>query len=251
MRAYVADEWAGEEIAALRAAGCKVARGSLDDEGRLEAALEQVHTVVHLGGDLLAAPQTLLDDVASVVSAALGAGCRRLVWPSQLGAGEPGEVVLLRVCADAEQLLAETPLETVVLRRALTYGPGDPLTEALAAGPPRQATAARHAPLYVDDLVEAVVAADRQRGDRMVPHLVAELAGSDIVSVGELCALLGARRTAVVGRRGAARLPDHVVELLAAERLPGADAVVAPRSLADGIRRAAGQGAMNGDASAG
>jgi hypothetical protein len=37
-------------VADLRAAGAIVASGEVDDEGRLEAAMVQVHTVVHVGG---------------------------------------------------------------------------------------------------------------------------------------------------------------------------------------------------------
>jgi hypothetical protein len=54
----------------LRAAGAKVARGTLDDEGFLETALEQVHSVVHTAADVLTGPDAVLDDVASVLSAA-------------------------------------------------------------------------------------------------------------------------------------------------------------------------------------
>src|SRR3712207_1141900 len=152
VRVFV-DPSAGEAVESLRALGCKVAQGSLDDEGHLETALEQVHTVIHLAGNPMTPADQVLDDAASVLSAAIGAGCRRMIWASHLGAGSPAGNSYLEACAETEQLLAEAPLEAIVIRRSLTYGPGDPLTVALAnGGMPAAAGEATHSPLYVDDL---------------------------------------------------------------------------------------------------
>lgn len=206
-----------DAVERLRARGVKVAVGTLDDEGLLELALEQVHTVVHAAGDPLDEPDALLDGLASVLSAALGAGCRRLVWASHLGATDPGGNPYLEACGEAEELLADAPLETVVLRRALTYGPDDPFTEALAAATGVE-SGARHAPLYVGDLASAVLAADAERGGSTVPHVVVELAGPQVVPVTEFVDLLAAAHPAAQPRRP---LPDRVRSLLAREQLPG------------------------------
>jgi len=149
------------EAQRLRRDGRKAAIGTIDDEGRLEQALTRVHTVVHCWGGPLVAPDEELDGVAGVLSAALGAGCRRFVWASHLGAGDPGDDPYLRACAEAEDLLAGADLETVVFRRALTYGPGDELTLRLA-GPAGDALRqdARHAPLLAADLATAMRRAD-------------------------------------------------------------------------------------------
>lgn len=220
VRAYVDAETTPDAVERLRGAGVKVARGALEDEGRLELALEQVHTVVHAAGGPLDDPDTLLDELASVVSAALGAGCRRLVWASHLGATDPQGNPYLAACAEGEALLVEAPIETVVLRRALTYGPRDALTAALAAADLRGT--ARHAPLFVGDLAGAVLAADAERGQSSAAHVVVELAGPEVVTVDELVAALAA---AHAGGPSWPPLPAHVVDLLRRDQLPGPDAL--------------------------
>jgi uncharacterized protein YbjT (DUF2867 family) len=228
VRAYLDPETAAEgTVDGLRAFGVKTARGALDDEGRLELACEQVHTVVHAAADPLTAPVTVLDDLATVASAALGAGCRRLVLVSHLGVDDPGDNQWLASLAEAEELAADSPVDTVVLRRSLTYGADDPLTEALIAGAAGADLEALHAPLWIDDLAAAVVAADaRDREDGVLPHLVVPLGGPRACSLGELVALLGGQVTgglrssiarAVPGQR---RLPPHVADLLSRDLLP-------------------------------
>src|SRR5687768_6455422 len=109
VRAF-ADVDAAEAAEALRSLGCKVARGTLDDEGHLEAALEQVHTVIHLAGGPMTDPDEVLDAAATVLSAAIGAGCRRMIYASHLGAGDPRGNAYLEACAEVEALIADAPL---------------------------------------------------------------------------------------------------------------------------------------------
>lgn len=210
----------------LRASGCKAARGTLDDEGFLEQALEQVHTVVHAAADPMEAPDEVLDDLASVLSAALGAGCRRLVLVSHEGADDPRGNPWLEACAEAEQLLVDAPVDTVVIRRTLTYGPDDALTAALIDGAVGADPDATHAPLWMGDLAAALVAADsRDRAIGALPHLLVPLAGPDLTSLGELIAVLGGQVTGGLGGAPARRrpdgLPDHVLDLLSRDLVPG------------------------------
>ena len=234
-----------DDAAAMRSLGCKVAVGTIDDEAHLELALEQVHTVVHLGGSPLDEPETVLDDAAGVLSAAISAHCRRLVWPSHLGAADPRGNAYLEVCAEVEELLAEAPLETVVLRRALTYGPGDALTALLVSGAPTEAmgarTSARHEPLYVDDLAGAVVSADamdrggRQGGPVGDLHLAVELVGPEVVDLGDLVRVLGGpleaapqytrRARAMSDAPAPAVPPDHLIDLLSRDLVGRVDAL--------------------------
>lgn len=203
-------------IAAYRGWGAKVARGVVRDEGRLELALEQVHTVVHTGGGPIEGPATVLDDVASVVSAALGAGCRRVIWPSHLGAEDPRDDPYLCACAEAEALLADCPLETVVVRRALTYGPHDPLTALLAGGVEGAERRARHAPLYLDDLAAVVEAADADRGGGGPRHMVVQIAGPEVMELGRFVDRLG-----TAGRHEASlAVPPHLPGLLSRSQVP-------------------------------
>lgn len=193
VRAYLDAEVAGDDDAEdLRRAGVKTALGEIDDEGRLEQACEQVHTVVHCWGGPLTDPDEELDGVAGVLSAALGAGVRRFVWPSHLGADAPDGIAYLEACADAEGLLAEATLETFVLRRSLTYGPGDELTARLGAARDVRGDA-RHAPLALGDLARALAQADRLERGRVRRDLsvTLELAGPETVTFADLVAALG------------------------------------------------------------
>ena len=199
----------------LRRLGCKVARGGIDDEGRLELAMEQAHTVMHCWGGPLVDADDELDALAGVLSAALGAGCRRFVWASHLGAAAEADHPYLVACAEAEALLAEATLESVAVRRSLTYGPDDPFTQHLAATPPERLPASRQAPLAMADLVAAFVEADRARGDVRDLSLVVSLAGPSRLPLPDLAARL--RRP--VGA-DAEPLPDGALELYARDHVP-------------------------------
>lgn len=240
VRVYLDAEVAGDADAeGFRRLGCKTALGTLDDEGRLELALEQVHTVVHCWGGPLTAPAEELDGLAGVLSAALGAGCRRLVWASHLGADDPAGVAYLQACADAEALLADATLESVVIRRALTYGPGDELTRRLATATGAAVRPeARHAPLALADLAAALAQADaldrratragsggaaaaggELRGDLA---LVVELAGPQVRTIAEIAAAL---RAAGLGGGQPTQLPATTAALYARDLVGGPGAM--------------------------
>ncbi len=218
----------------LRAAGCKVARGALDDEGHLETALEQVHTVVHAAAGPLTDPDGMLDDAASVLSAAIGAGCRRLVLVSHLGAEAPRGNAYLEALAEIEELVSDAPLESVIIRRSLTYGPGDPLTTALAAGAlPAEAAEATHSPLYVADLALAVAEADTVRRGVGELTLLLTLTGPTEVLLEGFADLLAAPGRV---RATAPPLPAPVVDLLARD-LVAADGIAGPTDIPAGLER--------------
>ncbi len=222
--------------APFHALGCKVARGALDDEGHLESALEQVHTVMHLASSPLQDPGLMLDAAATVLSAAIGAGCRRVIWLSQLGAEAPEGNDYLAACAEVEDMLAEAPLESVVFRPSLTYGPQDDLTAALAGSTANGGEPSRHAPLYASDLAEAVAAVDRERviAGPADLHVIVPIAGPDVLRLAEV--IQGLRDSAPVTRPGRS-LPKHVTDLLARDLLPPAGAIGAHgTSFSEGTR---------------
>ena len=236
VRVFVDQATPAEVVDAFRAARCKVARGTLDDEGHLETAAEQVHTIVHLAGGPMTAPDTVLDDAATVLSAAIGAGCRRFVWASHVGADVPGGNAYLQACAETEAMLADAPLETVVIRRALTYGPGDPLTVALAAGSvPPQAVESTHQPLYVDDLALVIAESDRPRGGVSDLAITVTLTGPTEVLLGGFADLLTAPGR---DRASAPALPPAVVELLTLDLVVN-DAITGPTDIPEGLERLA------------
>lgn len=233
VRVFV-DPGAVDAAEALRASGCKVARGTLDDEGHLETAAEQVHTVIHLGGGPVTAPDQVVDDAATVLSAAIGAGCKRLVWASHVGAGAPGGNAYLQACAEVESMFADAPLETVLIRRALTYGPGDPITTAMANGAlPPEAEESTHQPLYVDDLAMVIAEADRVRGgvDDLTIQLV--LTGPTEVLLGGFADLLTAPDP---DRVTTTALSPIVVDLLRRDLVVN-DALVGPTMIPEGLER--------------
>jgi uncharacterized protein YbjT (DUF2867 family) len=228
------DPGATDAAEEFRVRGCKVARGTLDDEGHLETAAEQVHTVVHLGGGPMTDPETVVDDAATVLSAAIGAGCRRLVWASHVGAGSPQGNAYLEACAETEALLGDAPLETIIVRRALTYGPGDPLTVALAAGAlPREAEESTHQPLYVDDLAMVLVQADHVRGNVDDLSIEVTLVGPTEVVLGGFADLLAAPGR---DRARAQPLPRTVTELLTRDLVEDG-AMVGPTLIPEGLER--------------
>lgn len=220
----------------FRALGCKVAQGALDDEGHVESALQRVHTVMHLASSPLDDPPRMLDAAATVLSGVIGAGCRRLVWLSHLGVEAADGNPWLAACADVEELLADAPLESIVFRRALTYGAEDGLTAALAGGL-AGVRLGRHAPLYADDLATAVVAADGERVKAVESdlQLVVPISGPDVLDLGEVVQALSGTSAA---RAGGTRLPKHAADLYGRDLLPPPGAIGAHgTSFAAGLAR--------------
>lgn len=193
-RAFVDATVATEDDAArLRAAGCKVAVGEFDDEGHLEAALEQVHTVVHCRTGPLHEPDDQVEVAATLSSALLGAGVRRLIWVCDLADG--GGHAYAAAIAQIRELFEELPLETVMLATALRYGEGDPFTQRLRAGWLSGAALdahAVHSPVHLDDVVRAVAVADRRRGSRRELHLQLALIGPERYTLEQFLQRLGA-----------------------------------------------------------
>ena len=234
VRVFVAEDAPADTVEQFRTAGCKIARGTLDDEGHIETAAEQVHTIVHLAGGPMTAPADVVDDAATVLSAAIGAGCRRMIWASHVGAGDPRGNGYLEACAETEQMLAEAPLETVVIRRALTYGPGDALTSALAAGTmPAGAAESTHQPLYVDDLAMVIVEADRVRGSVADLAIALTLTGPTEVVLEGFADLLAAPGR---DRDSAPALPPATADLLARDLVVDG-ALVGPTLIPEGLER--------------
>lgn len=164
-------------IGPLRAAGAITASGTLDDEGRLEAACEQVHTVIHLGGGLLASSaERIVADAQTVATAASNAGVRRVIALSVVGASAGADDPLRRAKAAVEALLSEAAVPSVALRVPLV------LTGELAAvltGTPRPTDLDAHPvrTLPAADLVDLLVRLDDLRSEAQQGHAVLVAAG--------------------------------------------------------------------------
>lgn len=171
------------DVAALRAAGAFVASGTSDDEGRLEAALEQVHTVVHVGGGIATRdPDRIIRDSEVLARAADGAGVQRIVLLSLPGAQPDAADPLRAAKGRAEAILAEVSCPTIALRVGLLDTPL--LRDTLAtAGLGPDLLDLEVAPVRPADLVELIVAFDRARASSTEGHLVAAADGPQRLSI--------------------------------------------------------------------
>lgn len=218
----------GNRLAAdLRSTGCKVAHGWLDDEAHVETALEQVHTVLHLLGRPTDDPQAYLDRTATVIGAAIGAGCRRLVLLSDLAVAVPGTPpdlkgnTWLAALGEAEDMAADAPLESVVLRCATIHGPDDPLTVAVAAGALGPDPDGAHWPVAARDVAATAVLADDQRDVASDLHVMVALAGPQRLTTARYARSLADLLPAAEGED----LPATARQLLLATLEPPADAI--------------------------
>jgi hypothetical protein len=197
--------YAHGDTTALRAAGAIVASGEVDDEGRLEAAMAEVHTVVHVGGGLLAtAPRQLEREAETVAVAAGNAGVQRLIGLSLPGAGPDAADPLRRAKAAEEARLADADPPSVVLRTSLVDTPAVRDALATAGLGADVLDAVEVAPVRIGDLVELVVAFDRARSRSGRGHLVVAADGPTRMTLRaylDRVGVVGPGRGGLVGRR--------------------------------------------------
>lgn len=178
-------------VGALRAQGVFTAACDPDDEGRLEAALTQVHTlVVLLGGLGRADVDTVRCEGAAAARAAEGAAVQRAVLLTLAGAGPDASDPLRRAHGEVADLFAALPLPTIEVRTGLLDTPA--ATDLLlGAGIPMEERTRRIAPVAVDDLVELVVSIDHARGRASEGHLVVAADGPVRRTLDEHLGLVG------------------------------------------------------------
>jgi hypothetical protein len=200
--------------AAVRAAGAFVAEGTPDDIGRLEAAMIDVHTVVHLAGDVLARDAAELVATAEVVvRAATSAQVRRLIVTSLPGAAADAVDPLRRAAHEVEVAAATAGPPSIVLRHSLLDTPA--LRDALSTvGLTDDERARVVAPVRVEDLLELVVAFDRARSQAPVGHLVVAADGPERSTVARYLERVGVGRAGTGGLVGRRLLGDDEVPLL-------------------------------------
>lgn len=199
VRVYGADD-----AAALRAAGVMVASGTPDDEGRLDAALTDVHTLVHVGPGLLTPdPGQITLEAGVAARAATSAGVRRVITLSVPGAQAASSAPLLAAKAAEEAALGEVPAPTVIIRTSLLDTAA--LHDALAtAGLTDDELDVEVAPLRAEDLVELVVAFDRARSRAQDGTLVVAADGPERLTLRAYLDRVGVRvggRFPLIGRR--------------------------------------------------
>lgn len=173
-----------------RSVGVKVAVGEADDEGRLESALEQVHTIVHLVGG--PAPERGVDiDWLNVTTtrvalrAAENAEVRRFLFLSHIGADPMSDHPYLAAKGRAEEAIQDRERDYVIFRCAPIVGTGSVLMTALRDG---LRGLARLNPTDVADVAEALVASDTRDADI---RGVWELGGAESFTLDELAQRTG------------------------------------------------------------
>jgi NADH dehydrogenase len=176
------------DVPELRSLGVKVAVGDADHEGRLESALEQVHTVIHLiGGPVPDKGVTVdwlnVETTKVALRAAENAEVRRILFLSPLGADPTSDDAYLAAKGAAEEAIEASKLEYAIFRCAPVVGEGSALSGLLTRGAPARVRATKMTPIAATDVADALLAADtRDTGVRGGW----ELGGPDIVTVEEL-----------------------------------------------------------------
>jgi hypothetical protein len=204
------------ETGALRAAGAFVASGTPDDEGRLEAAMADVHTVVHVGPGLLARDVASITAEAAVVArAATNAGVRRLIGLSMPGAAADAADPVRRASHDAEVALASAGPPSIVVRSSLIDTPATRDALATLGLDPDEARVPV-APVRLADVVELLVAFDRARSRATNGHLVVAADGPARTTLGDHLAAVGVGRPGAGGLVGRRLVDDQQAPLLRA-----------------------------------
>lgn len=174
------------DVPEYRAIGVHVAVGEADHEGRLEAALEQVHTLVHLvGGPILEGLTTIewlnLETTRVALRAAENAEVRRVLFLSHVGADEDSDHLYLVTKARAEEEIRKAPIEHAILRCAPILGPASVFSGFLESGVVRGAQ--RVNPIVVEDVASFLEAADTREAEVRGTW---EIGGPDVVTLDDL-----------------------------------------------------------------
>jgi NADH dehydrogenase len=150
----------------------QIALGDLADPPSFRHALRGVDTVVHLAAAIRDQPRASIEELNAMatlrlVRAAEGAGARRFLFFSALGAGHHSRTRFFRAKALATDAVEASGLETTVFAPSIVYAPGDPwltLLERLSylpAVPVSGSGRARYQPIWAEDVADALMTALR------------------------------------------------------------------------------------------
>jgi NADH dehydrogenase len=172
----------------------QIALGDLADPPSFRNAMRGVHTVVHLAAAIRDQPRGSIEELNGIatwrmVEAAERRGVERFVFMSALGASTHNRTRFLRAKAYAEQAVGDAEVRSIVLAPSIVYAPGDQwltLLERMALLPlmPMPGSGrARFQPIWVEDVVDCVIAALELPGDGHSRH---ELAGPQTLTHQEI-----------------------------------------------------------------
>ena len=148
--------------------GLQVHRGEVADPASLRSACEGIETVVHTVGIIREQGANTFQrtnhiGTQNLVEAARGAGVKRLVYLSAIGAGPDPKLPYLYSKWQGEQVVSASEISHVILRPSIVFGRGDEFINALAAAvrlgpvvPIIGSEKNRFQPIFVDDLVRCV-----------------------------------------------------------------------------------------------
>lgn len=181
------------DVPEYRKLGVHVAIGEADHEGRIESALEQVHTLVHLVGGPSpepVVPSVWLNLTSTEVAlrAAENAEVRRFLFLSPVGADPASDHPYLADKGKAEAAIRASSLEHAIFRCSPIWAPGSVLEHFLERGGKSQA---RMNPVAVADVAAALVAADTRDAELRGTW---ELGGPDVLTVDELAKRMDMKR---------------------------------------------------------
>ena len=185
--------YARRDVPEYRSLGVHVAVGEADHEGRLESALEQVHTLVHLvGGPAPERGVTIewlnLETTRVALRAAENAEVVRVIFLSHLGADPASPHPYLAAKGHAEEAIRAAPTQHAILRCAPILAPRSAFRSFLERGVAGAARSAQVTPLKVQDVVSAIVAADKREAEIRGTW---ELGGREATTLGALADRVG------------------------------------------------------------
>lgn len=178
----------------------EVALSSLSDERGLRAAMVGIETVYHLASGEWSGPDASLMGIdiqgtRAVVQAAKDAGVKRIFYVSHLGADRASAYPVLKAKGIAEEIIRHSKLNYLIVRSAITFGPGDGLTTGLARilhafpfiflTPGGGRTLLQ--PLWVEDLVTCLTWA---LDDPKIYNMTVEIGGPEYLSLRQIVELI-------------------------------------------------------------
>jgi len=183
--------------ASLRSSGIFTAVCDPDDEGVLEAALAQVHTLVVLLGGLGDPEVAAIRDAGlAAARAAEGADVSRVILVTLAGSAVDSVEPLRRAHGDVAAAFAAIAVPSIEIRTGLVGTPST-VDLLLAAGLPAEVRSRTVAPVPVAALLELVVAVDRARGRASGGHLVVAASGRTTCTVDAFLDLASSQRSGV------------------------------------------------------
>jgi nucleoside-diphosphate-sugar epimerase len=225
--------WLGTALRARLVASSVEVR-TVDTPGELRGACRDAASVVYLAGGVLPGAswaRTAFEAAEALIDSAAESTIERIVFLSTAGAGPRAKTDYLRTTANAEACLHALRRDLVIFRCTHVFGPPDDPGEvvgALQADRRRRVAvigsgSQRVAPVYREDVVDAIVAAL----DPRTYHGRFDLPGPEVMTMDQLARAVNRatimirhvpRRTArLVGRTS--HLRPELIDLMATESL--------------------------------